>query len=892
MSTSPSGNEGVRRKVADLVLRPFLDVRERGQVVEDLEELYTRRRSAGGSTAGMRWCLDLVRFPIALILQRPRGRDGGAGWSGGPLYDARHALKRLLRNPAYTVAVLATLMVTIGAATAVFSALNGVLLKPLPHPDADRLVRAYEVDARGSQVLEENPVAVANYRDWAAMNTTLSSMAALNLFESTFEIDGVPERVPFALVTPEFFSLVGVAPSLGRGFRPEEFEPGSDDVVILSDEYWRRRFNGDPTALGRVIQAGSSQLTVVGVLPPGFRFLERDVGIWVPLALSESELANRRSHYLTVIGRLKPGVTIERAQADLDRVVDTLRPQNPEYLDGWGVNVVRLVDDIVGTARPALLLLFAAVGFVVILGGVNVAALTLTRALDTVHETDVRRAIGATRGRLLRERLLEGLLLALFGAVAGIGVALLATRGLVAVAPPSLPRADAIGVDPAVFGFALIVSVLTVLTGTIGTVRGDGRDLSGSLRSAGRTTSTRSRRRWQSLFLGSQIALSLTLLVSAGLMLRSLGRLMDVDPGFDADRTITLKVNLPGSRYAAAPDQAPVLDALLDSTLSMPSVTAAGITNYLPLTDIESTWSIQIVGQPERRPDEKRDYGKHLISPGYFEAMGIPIVQGRGIRDTDRAGQPLVAVVNETLARRFFGPDEDPIGRRMYVISQPDEVFEIVGVVGDVHHESLDAEPVGAYYLAYRQVSADHWIGSSRLVARVEATAGSVVRAVRTAAGSIDPGILIYDERTMADRVRASSTVARTRFVSMLLVGFAAVALALTAIGVGGAVTQWTRQRHREIGIRLTMGATPASVVGRLVGDSGRIVAGGLLVGLAGAMAFARIESALLFGVAPLDPVTYVSAALMVAGGALFATLLPAARAGRTDPVTVLRSDR
>jgi putative ABC transport system permease protein len=901
MSGWGGSGEARRRRIAESVLRPFLEDRDRRQVVSDLEELRTHRLAEGRAVAGLRWWLDLLRFPVALWVQRSavspeevHGSGGGvSGFAGAVLYDVRHAVRRLWRNPPYTFSVLATLTVTIGAATAVFSALNGVLLRPLPHPEPDRLVRLYEVDQRGASAEDRNPVAVANYVDWAVMNTTLESMAAFTTFDGTLSVEGVPERVPIAQVTAEFLELIGVEPVLGRGFTASEYDGADGSAVMLGYDYWQRRFGGNRGIIGEVLESGGRQYTVVGVLPRGFRFLERDHDVWLPWAFTESARQNRRSHYLAVIARLSPGVSIERTQADMDRVVDQLRPAHPEFLDGWGVNVVPLMDDIVGSAKPALLLLFVAVGFVVVLGGVNIAAATVTRAMEASHETDVRRAIGATGARLMRERVMEGMLLAVAGCAAGVGLAVVATRGLLALAPDSLPRANAIGVDPVVLLFAIGVSIATVLSGTVITYRTAIGGLADNLRAAGRSvTASRARRRWQAVFIGSQIALSLTLLVSAGLMLRSLSSLMAVDPGFDAAETVTVRVQLPGSRYTTAPTQGPVYDALLDSVQAVPGVTAAGVTNYLPMTDAEGTWSIQIAGQPEPRAGEKRDYGRHLVSPGYFEAMGMRIVRGRGITLEDRAGRPLVTVVNESLVRRFFEPGEDPIGQRMHLFAEPADTFEIVGVVSDVHLASLDAEPTGAYYLPYRQLSDVYWNGAARLVARTGTPAAGIAAVVHNAARNIDPDILIHDVRTMADRVAASASVTRTRFVTMLLGVFGAVALALTAIGVGGAVTQWTRQRRREIGIRMTMGATPGGVVGGLLRESGTIVAGGLVAGLAGAIAFARVQSALLFGVTPLDARTYVAAAVLVAGGALVATLVPAARAGRTDPAAIMRSEQ
>ena len=539
------------------------------------------------------------------------------------LRDLKLAARVLAKRPGYTAAVLATLVLSIGATTAIFSVVNGVLLQPLPHPNPEELVLVYEVDQRSGFFEDHNFVTAANFKDWREQNRVFSQMSAFRNFLVTYRGDGDPQRVMGGFGSAEFFSILGVDAALGRTFVPEEDVRGSNNVAVLGHNFWVTHMAGDPEVIGKSITVGSSSVTVVGVLPDGFDYLDTDFDLWFPIALSESNFQNRFSHTMRVVARMKPNVTLEDAQGDMDRVVAGLSDVYPQFLTGWGINVVSMTDEVVGEIRPALLVLLGAVGLVLLIAAVNVANLMLARTTAEQHEMAIRTALGAGRDRLVQQKLTESVVLALGGGAFGLLLAAGATKLLLTFAPENLPQVDQIGLDGRVLAFALIVSLTTgVLFGVVPAMSAARTDANAFLREGGRGHSgSAGHRRLRAAFAVSQLSLSLVLLIGAGLMMSTFVRLMRVDPGFEPGGVLSMVLTIPTSDYPTRDDQAAFYDGVLRELETLPGVISAGVTRFLPFAEEEWTWSVQIKGQPLQREGEKRDYGYHVASADYFRTM-------------------------------------------------------------------------------------------------------------------------------------------------------------------------------------------------------------------------------------------------------------------------------
>lgn len=809
--------------------------------------------------------------------------------------EIRHVGRGLLRRPGYTAAVLLTLVLGIGATTAVFTVVNGVLLQPLPHDEPEQLTLVWLVDARPGAYEPRNPVTPADFRDWHDQQQVFVDMAHWQAFPVTFHDDRGPQRVDAVLAGDGFFEILRVNAQLGRTFLPEEDLAGNDDVVILSHHMWQSQFGGDPDIVGKTVRIGMSGTavsTIVGVMPADFQFLDRPTDLWFTVGLEAGEWDNRRSHYLNVVARMKPGVERDQAQAHMESINAGLTQLYPENLEGWSVNVESMSDAVVGEIRPALLVLLAAVCFVLLIAVVNVANLMLGRTLGESRELTIRAALGAGRARILRHKLTESLLLAVPGGLLGVAVAAIATRALIAVAPGVLPRSGLVSIfEGGVLWFALAVTLLSgLLFGLLPALHAVRLDVSKGMReSGGRSGASKRHARIRGSFVVAQLAFSTLLLVSAGLMLATFRSLMSVDTGWEPGGVATMNVTLTGNNYGETDDQVALYDELIPRLRSVPGVELAGATKFLPLHGVMWTWSVQVEGKPEQRDGEKRDYGYNAVSPDYFPAMSMEITRGRNLNETDRAGAPLAIVINESLERRFFAAGEDPVGQRMHVISRAEEVFEIVGVVEDTRHATLDAEPEPAYYVNYAQLPFDFYLREMTLALRTEADPASVVPAVRAAIAEVDPGIMVSDVATMRDRV-ADST-AHTRFAMTLLVLFAGVALGLAMIGIYGVFAYSVGERKREIGVRLAIGADPARIIRHFLGGGGLLIGLGVGLGLLAAAALTRFQASLLYGVEPVDARTYALVTLVLSGAAVLGVLLPARRASRIEPMRVLREE-
>ena len=802
------------------------------------------------------------------------------------LQDLRYAVRSLMRRPAFAAVVVLTLALGIGANTAIFSVVNAVLLRPLPYADPERLVMAwgrYPEFGRTSTSLPD-------FVDWKAGATSFAQMAALH--NSVFNLtgDGEPEQLTADRVSANFFPTLGVRPQLGRTFLPEEEKVGGDDdVVVLSHAFWQRRFGGDPRIVGREVTLSGRPFTVIGVAPRDFRFL-RDVDVWAPARLDTA--GNRRAEYLTVFGRLKPGVTVQQAGAELAGVVKRLGEQYPETNGTIQSEVIGMKDDLVGDVRPALLVFTGAVGLVLLIACANVANLLLARAAAREREVAVRIALGAGSGRLVRQLLTESVVLSVIGGAAGLVLASLAVSSLRASGTEILPRLGEVRVDVVVALFALLLAVVTgLLFGLAPALRlrgGSGGALHDALhdalregaRGAGGGAVTRLR---NALVLG-EVAVAVVLLVGAGLLIRSFDKLNRVDPGFNPRGVLTYGVILPRARYGDVAAVPAVYDRLLERTRQIPGVRHAAVSTTLPM---EGTgyWTFNIEGKQAVEGGPGQDLQPFDVSPEYFRALGIPLRSGRLIEPTDAPGAPRVAVVNEELVKRYFA-GKDPIGARITYGNPEDTAavwWTVVGVVGTVAQEGLKAKPYAQMYRPIAQApSRGLWVSMR--------TAGdplAAATAARAALKAVDAELPLNDMQTMEQRV--ADSLAQPRVSVTLLSVFAAVALALAAVGIYGVVSYAVAQRTREIGIRMALGAKAGDVL-RLVVRQGMLPAvAGLALGLAGALAATRAMASLLYGVEAADPMTFALVAVFLAAVALVATYVPARRATRVAPTEALR---
>jgi putative ABC transport system permease protein len=795
--------------------------------------------------------------------------------------DLRFALRSLGKAPGFTAVAVLTLALGIGANTAVFSVVNSVLLTPLPYPHPDRLVLLWEAKDPARQ--GTNVVNPRNYLDWKDRAKTFTDLAALTWTDITFTGD-VPEMVEGRAVTPNFFSVLGVAPARGRTFTPEEARPGGPRVMVISDGLWRRRFGADPGIVGRVVSIAGGTATVIGIMPPTMRPMPwGDEEYWEPLRLDPAD-SGHHGRYAMVVGRLRPGVTRQQAQSEMAGIAGQLEREYPAFDTGWGVNVVGLTDQVVGSARTILLVLLGAVALVLLIACANVANLAVGRALGRRREVAVRAALGASRWRLIRQRLLESVVLALAGGLAGTLLAVWAVDLLLAVHPAAVPRLADIGVNARVLAVTALVSMVVGvgfgLVGAFGDRAGPAAVLRGAM---GRATAGRAALRVRGGLVVTQVALALILLAGAGLLVRSIQKLTAIDPGFDPSHLLTVDLTLPAGSYAEPARRTAFFDQVLDRTRALPGVQGAGAVTFLPLMAQGTATSFTVVGRPAPAPGQAPVAEIRSADPDYFRTMRIPLLRGRTPTAADGPHAPPVIVIDQTMARELW-PGEDPIGRRVQVSwTHPDVEEEIVGVVGDVRGASLDA-PLRPriYYPEAQEPSGSLWI-----VVRHTGNTAALTAALRGAVRDIDRNVPVQDVATMYTHLTQS--MADRRYPMLLLSVFAGLALLLAAVGLYGVLAYMVGQRTQEIGVRLALGARPAEVLGLVMGQSLRLVGAGLVLGLTGALLATRVLRSLLYGVTPTDAVTLVGAVLGLVGVALLATAIPARRAARVAPMEALR---
>jgi putative ABC transport system permease protein len=800
------------------------------------------------------------------------------------LSDIRYAIRNLIKRPGFTLIAVLTLGLGIGANSAIFSAINALLLNPLAFPETNRVVAIW--DTMPSRGVLHNEVTMANYLDWRAQNQSFEQLALYRWWSANLTGNDSPERIQGFQVTANFIDATGVKPIVGRNFTEEENQPGKDRVAIITHSLWQRRFGGDPNILNKTITIGSIQRTVIGVMPERFNF-PKGAEVYAPLALTPELMRSRGNHSYYVIGRLKPGVTIEQAQADTSNITARLEKQYPETNTGWGAAVYPIVADTVRQYDTALWVMMGAVGFVLLIACANVANLMLARASGRQREIALRAALGASRWRIVRQLLTESAIVALLGGAFGVLIGFWGIDALRASNPGDAARFAPgwyqLGINVPVLLFTVGISLLSGLVfGLAPSLQVSKPDLNDALKEGARSVSGSTHRLRSSLVV-FEVALSLVLLVGAGLLVRSFLSLLKTDPGFNSENVLTMAIVLPAAKYHEEPQAAAFYDDLVQRVKTTPGVESAAAVNHLPLGGSNSSDSYLVEGEPEPQPGQENEGRYRVATAEYFQTMRIPIIQGRGFTEHDKAGAPPVVIVNDTLARKHW-PGQSPIGKRIrfYGPSERTPWREVVGVIEDVRHH-LEEPATPEYYLPFAQ---DPWNGMV-LVARTNVDPASLAGAIRQQVWAIDKDQPVFDVKTMQE-VRSAS-VTMYSFSSVMLGIFAGIALLLASIGIYGVMAFAVTQRTQEIGIRMALGARGGDVLKLVITHGMKLAVLGIAIGLLGAWGLTRFMGQLLVGVQATDLLTFavVSGCLFIA--ALLACYLPARRATKVDPLVALR---
>ena len=809
-------------------------------------------------------------------------------------HDLAYGFRILVKSPRFTSVAVLSLAIGIGANTAIFSVTNALLLRPLPYKDAERLVILWN-RSPGLNV-EQDWFSPGQYLDIRAENKVFENVAAT--IDSSFNLtgQGIPERVEGARVSSSLFPLLGTQPLMGRVFTADEDEQGKPTTAVLSYGFWQRHFGGEPNVVGKTISLNGISVEIVGVMPPNF-MLNKEVmptvnkisnaEMLLSLPMGWGKRTTRTNEDYNIFGRLKPGVTVAQAQADVDRIVSGMKEQYPENYppsSGFMISVVPLLQQVVGEVRRPLLILLGAVGIVLLIACANVANLQLARAAFRQREIAIRAAVGAGRRRIIRQLLTESVLLSFTGGVLGLFLAVVSLRFLLKLGPSTLPRLNEIGVDGKVLGFTFLVSFITgIIFGIMPALRASRVDLNGVLKDSGRNSSSAGQHRARDLFVVVEVALSLLLLIGAGLLVRSYGHIQNASPGFNPQSVLSFRLSLPNSKYKG-PAVTNFYKQLTERIKALPGVENAGTSYSLPMSSVALAWGpITIEGYVPKNSADFIMSNERFVSPGYFSAMGVPLVKGRLFDERDVKDAQQTVIVNENLAQRFW-PNQDPLGRRLER-GDKEPWRTVVGVVRDTKEFSFDNEPPISIYHPHEQFP----IGTMFLVVRSSMDASLLTSSVTKEIRALDPELPAFEFKTMEQRL--SETLSRRRFSTFLLGVFAIVALILAAIGIYGVMAYSVTQRTQEIGIRMALGAQPGKIMIMVVRHSFILVVSGVVIGLGGAFALTRVLSSLLYGVSATDAVTFTAPPLVLGVIALLASYFPARRAASVDPTVALRNE-
>jgi predicted permease len=897
----PEFEEEIRKRLEGLNLSPAREIEIVEELSQHLEDQYEQSLSRGASEAEARQSVlselkdnELLAPALKRVERRvpqnpiQMGTERKTNMIADLRQDLRYGFRMLVKNPVFTAIAVLALALGIGANSAIFSVVNTLLLQPLPYKNPDQLVVIWENAAHLG--FPKNTPSAANFLDWQKQATLFQGMGAFA--ERTFNLTGVgePERLEGRRVSANLFDLLGVKPILGRTFVPDEDKPGTK-VALLNESLWRRRFGSDPTVIGRALALNGESYTVVGVLPNSVRLPAfgnwRDQ-IWVPLAFTAEESANRGNHYLEVIGRLKPGVKLPQVRAEMETIAARLAQQYPEDNTRIGSVVNPLHEEIVGNMKPALLILLGAVAFVLLIACANVANLLLARAAARHKEIALRLALGADRARLTKQLLVESVMLSLLGGVVGLAFAYAGLQILTRFVPADLAHADAIAIDGKVLLFTLLIALVTGLVfGLAPASQATRFNLNDTLKEGGRESGAGTGgKRLRSALVIAEVAVSFILLIGAGLLINSFMHLRNLDPGFRADHLLALNVDLSETKYPDNPRRTAFFDEVVRRVQALPGARSVAVAGNLPFTYNGDSMSIGVEGIPDPPPDQRADVIYRAVGPGYFSTMGIPLVRGRDFNEQDNLDANPVIVVSEKTAN-FYWPNGDPIGKRIKNGSTTSDApwRTIVGVVKDVRQNDFIAEPKMQMYFTYRQLRS---LMPNALIVRTAVDPLSLASSVRNAIWAVDKDQTVANIDSMEHIV--AGAVARQRFSMLLLAIFAGIALVLAAVGIYGVMSYSVAQQTREIGIRMALGAQRGDVLRMTVKQGLKLVGLGLVIGLVAAFILTRVMATLLFGISATDPLTFFSISLVLLAVAILASYIPALRATRVDPMIALRA--
>ncbi len=800
------------------------------------------------------------------------------------IQDLRYGIRMLLKRPWFTLTVVLTLALGIGANTALFSIINVLLLRPLPLPQPQQIVQVWEVSRQSGNL--KFPVALPNMVDWRTQSSSFEHIAAYSYTGLNLSSDEQPEFIAVLSVTTDYFKVMGVTPVMGRDLRDEDGLPNAPRTAVLSHGFWQRRFAADPHIIGRTIRLNSENCTVIGVMPKGFDFPNSEVAIWAPMR-GNLAASSRGVHAYEAIARLKPGVTLQQAQTDLNAIASRLEQEYPGTNKDVGIRLVSLQKELVEGEQPRLLLLFGSLLTVLVITCANVAGLLSARASARQKESAIRSALGAGRRRLVRQMLTESMLMVSLGGGLGVLVAYLGLKALLAIYPTSPATWTEFSIDRAALIFTLVISVLVGLGfGLLPALQFSRTPLNETLKEGNRGTAGRGTERLRSVLVTVQIALALILLTVGGLLIRSMRQLQHVNPGFNAEQLLTMQFALPRAKYAEDEQRARFFEEVLAQVKALPDVKTAAVASQLPFLGENSASSFQIVGGPQLPVGETLDTNRRTVSADYFQTLGLQLLRGRTFDNRDTAKAPRVVIINEAMARKFW-PNDDPLSR--YLTFNSDAQYQIIGVVSNAKHSSLQEEDEPTAYTSHQQVTSRTMDLAVRANHSFDREPAALINAIRQTVSKIDPEQAIHNISTMEQQL--SQSIAPQRFIALLLSLFATLALIQALIGIYGVMSYAVAQRRQELGIRMALGAQPGNILSLVLRRGMKLTLIGMALGLMGAVASTRLLRDMLFGVKPIDPLTFAVMTLLLVCISLVACFLPARRATKVDPMNVLRTD-